>query len=42
MCNVLTQIADDSSANKQSLTDKKITMVVNEANINQCHAEERP
>lgn len=32
---VLTQIADDSSVNKQGLTDKKITAIVNQVNINQ-------
>lgn len=36
MCYVLTQIADDSNANKQSLTNKKITLGVNDAQINQC------
>lgn len=32
---VLRQIADDSGVNKQSLTDKKITSIVNQVNINQ-------
>lgn len=33
---VLTQIADDSNENKQSLTNKKITLGVNDEQINQC------